>query len=107
MNQEMYRNFILTVIAICLVWLCITGMDVIPNAIAQNSQPAAPGQVLDVRVVDFSPAEGANWQPVSVRTTDQRSPLYVELVRTADVNVRNEVDIKSSRIRPIYIENTR
>jgi hypothetical protein len=51
MNTDTYTKTILTVIAVCLVWLCIKDVELIPSAHAQEAA-AAPRAPIKVEVVN-------------------------------------------------------
>lgn len=48
MRIDFYTKFVLTVIALCLLWLSLGGGTLIPVAVAQRSQPAPdkPAQIV-------------------------------------------------------------
>jgi spore coat protein U-like protein len=76
MNPDLYTKTVLTVIAACLLWLCVNGTT--PTASAQTTQPPAPTRVLlvDEKNVPISTAQGLRVNfggqsvPVSVSVTN-------------------------------------
>jgi hypothetical protein len=98
---DRYTKFILTVIALCLVFLCLKGVRLFPQLYA--SQP----DIIDVRIKAIESAPGQKWDPVMIGIFDK---LPVEVANAAaipvvvtnsllPVDVKN-VDVKSS-LKPI------
>jgi len=99
MSNDLYLRAVLTVIALCLVWMCFNGVT--PKAFAQ-AKPAEPMRVVlvDERNVAISTAQGLHVNlglqtvpvsiaaPVPVRVTSiERSgvwqPIEVRVLREA------------------------
>jgi hypothetical protein len=97
MKDDLYLRAVLTIIAACLVWMCLNGVT--PKTFAQ-AQPAAPMRVVlvDERNVPLSTAQGLHvslglrtmpvsiTEPVPVRVTSiERSgvwqPIEVRVLR--------------------------
>ena len=60
MNTDMYTKSVLTVIAACLVWLCIKDVDLIPATYAQDEAAAAAARApikVEVVNIDKSPVK--------------------------------------------------
>jgi hypothetical protein len=95
MSVDIYTKIVLTVIALCLVWLCLT-----------NVRSVAPLQALgpelvDVRIraIDRQPA--SRWDPLTVQA-DEPLPAEVQNRESIPVVVTNEmvpVDIKRAAIK--------
>ena len=74
MKLDLYTKTVLTVIAACLVWLCVN--DVTPTAVAQTVQSPAPMRVVlvDEKNVPLQTAQGIRVnmgaQPVPVSVTN-------------------------------------
>lgn len=82
MKNDKYLRFILTVIAICLVWICVRDIAIGPsNLFAGNNGRSGgvrvDGEELDVRIVGVSPTAFMYYDPFEVRITDQ--PIEVEI----------------------------
>jgi len=98
---DRYTKFILTVIALCLVVLCLKGVRLFPAL--YGAQP----EVIDVRITAIERAPGQNWHPVMVGVFDPL-PVEVENAGAIPVDVTNSllpvdvknVDVKSS-LKPI------
>jgi hypothetical protein len=75
MKPDLYTKAVLTVIAGCLLWLCVN--SVTPTASAQTAQPPAPTRVLlvDERNVPIPTAQG-----LRVSVGAQTVPLSVSVM---------------------------
>ena len=101
MQVDRYTKFILTVIALCLVFLCLKGVRLSPLLYA------SPPDIIDVRIRAIESAPGENWDPVMIGTFD-KLPVEVENTAAIPVEVKNSllpvdvknVDVKSS-LKPI------
>ena len=61
---DRYSKLVLTVIALCLVWLCVRDSSVVRTARAGSK--SSTDDVMRVRIVGIE--EGYPWSPVNVRT---------------------------------------
>jgi hypothetical protein len=101
MQVDRYTKFILTVIALCLVFLCLKGVRLSPQLYA--SQP----DIMDVRIKAIESAPGQKWDPVMIGIFD-KLPVEVANAAAIPVEVTNSllpvdvknVDVKSS-LKPI------
>lgn len=62
MPTDVYTKTILTVIAICLVWLCVRGQAVVPL----SAQVNRGDEVVKVQIVSIDEARGLRWEPLPV-----------------------------------------
>jgi hypothetical protein len=101
MLVDRYTKFVLTVIALCLVFLCLKGVRLSPQLYA--SQP----DIIDVRIKAIESAPGQKWDPVMIGIVETL-PVEVENAAAIPVEVTNpllavdvkNVDVKSS-LKPI------
>ena len=104
MQVDRYTKFVLTVIAICLVVLCLRGVRLFPPLYG------APPDIIDVRIKAIERVPGQNWDPVMIGIFD-KLPVEVENTAAIPVDVRNSllpvdvknVDVKSS-LKPIEVK---
>lgn len=104
MRVDNYTKFILTVIALCLVFICLQKVRLFP--MLYGSTP----DIVDVRIKAIERGSGQSWDPMYIGIIDK---LPVEVVNTAaiPVNVKNSllpvdvknVDVKSS-LKPIEVK---
>jgi hypothetical protein len=104
MRVDSYTKFILTVIALCLVFICLQKVSLFPMLYG------ATPDIIDVRIKAIERLPGQNWDPVLIGIIDK---LPVEVVNTAaiPVQVKNSllpvdvknVDVKSS-LKPIEVK---
>jgi hypothetical protein len=105
MQVDRYTKFILTVIAICLVFLCLKGLRLAPLLYG------APQDTIDVRIRAIEKAPGQNWDPVMIGIVD-KLPVEVENDAAIPVEVKNpllavdvkNVDVKSS-LKPVEVKD--
>ena len=103
MRVDNYTKFILTVIAVCLVFICLQKVRLFPMLYG-----ASP-EIVDVRIKAIERGSGQSWDPMYIGIIDK---LPVEVVNTAaiPVQVKNSllpvdvknVDVKSS-LKPIEV----
>jgi hypothetical protein len=104
MQVDKYTKFILTVIALCLVFLCLKGLTFSPLLYG------SPQDTIDVRIKAIERAPGQNWDPVMIGVTD-KFPVEVENEAAIPVEVKNallavdvkNVDVKSS-LKPVEVK---
>ena len=61
---DRYTKFVLTIIALCLVWLCVRDSGVVRTVRASSN--SSTEDVMRVRIVGIE--EGYPWSAVNVRT---------------------------------------
>ena len=101
MRVDSYTKFILTVIALCLVLLCLQGVRLFP--MLYGSAP----EIVDVRIKAIERGSGQSWDAMYIGIVD-KLPVEVVNVAAIPVNVKNSplpvdvknVDVKSS-LKPI------
>ena len=104
MRVDSYTKFILTVIALCLVFICLQKVRLFP--MLYGSTP----DIVDVRIKAIERVPGQNWEPVLIGIID-KLPVEVVNVAAIPVNVKNSllpvdvknVDVKSS-LKPIEVK---
>jgi hypothetical protein len=92
---DSYTKFILTVIALCLVWLCLKEVRLFPRLYASDPE------IIDVRIKAIERGVGFNWQPIAVEA-DRSLPIEVRNVRAIPVEVKNTlvpVDVKNVDVK--------
>ncbi len=95
LSVDLYTKIVLTVIALCLVWLCLTNAGSVPPLRAQAEGP------VDVRIRAIDREASSNWDPVNVQA-DQSLPTEVTNEQSVPVVVTNPmvpVDIKHADIK--------
>src|ERR1700704_1240192 len=84
MKTDHYTRVVLTVIAACLVWICLRDV---------GTAHAAP-DVADVRIVGIHPARDAagnvDWQALPIEGTRGMQPVIVQSDPTNTLRVRND-----------------
>jgi hypothetical protein len=83
MKIDAYTKFVLTIIAVCLVWICLKDFAVFPALYAAEEQ-----DVVNVKIVGFQRTSWESWDPVML-----------------DISDNLPVDVKGSVILPVKIEN--
>jgi hypothetical protein len=100
MRNELYLRAVLTVIAACLVWMCLN--DVTPETFAQ-AQPAGPMRVVlvDEQNVPLSTSQGLHVSlglqtvPVSIA-----APVAVRVTSVERAGVWQPIDVRVLREPP-------
>lgn len=64
MKNDRYLKVVLTIIAICLVWICIREISITPKLYAETR--VARPEVLEVSLVDCDPAAFYHAEPITV-----------------------------------------
>ncbi len=66
MRADRYTKVILTIIAACLVWMCVRDLAITPAAYAQTDRV---GEVVKVQIVSIDESPPLPWEtlPVEVR----------------------------------------
>ena len=104
MQVDRYTKFVLTVIALCLVFLCLKGLRLSPLLYG------APPDIIDVRIRAIERVPGENWDPVMIGISDTL-PVEVDNTTAIPVEVKNpllsvdvkNVDVKSS-LKPVEVK---
>ena len=91
MRVDNYTKFILTVIAVCLVFICLQKVRLVP--MLYGSAP----ELVDVRIKAIERGSGQSWDPVYIGIIDK---LPVEVVNMAAI----PVDVKNSLL-PVDVKN--
>jgi hypothetical protein len=76
MNPDLYTKTVLTIIAACLVWMCVNGAT--PTAWAQAAQAPQAPQVTRVLLVDQNNVPVPTAQGLRVNFGPQAVPVTVE-----------------------------
>ncbi|MFQ6038073.1 MAG: hypothetical protein ACE5LV_05585 [Candidatus Aminicenantales bacterium] len=84
-NPDRYTKAVLTIIAVCLVWICLRDVRLFPRAFAQG-----PVEVVDVRLRGIEWAPGQKWDAVFVKSSEE-IPVKVRESVSVPVVVQNEV----------------
>ena len=95
-KADVYTKFILTIIAVCLVWICLRDIDVVPKVYA-----ASADDIIDVRIRAIERTSGEEWDYFSVDSVDEVSVEVVN-IRAIPVEVKNElvpVDVKNVEVK--------
>jgi hypothetical protein len=95
-KTDTYTRFILTVIAICLVWICVRNIPLIPKAYA-----APADNIVDVRIRAIERMPGEDWYSFSV-DFDEEIPVIVNNTNAIPVDIKNEriaVDVKNVEVQ--------
>ena len=66
MRADWYTKVILTIIAACLVWMCVRDLAITPTTYAQAD---SGGEVVKVQIVSIDESPSLRWErlPVEVR----------------------------------------
>lgn len=77
---DLYTKVVLTIIALCLVWLCVKDMPVTRTASAQGAQPVTivgitQGMILPVGISGIDRYPSAPWEPLPVSETQNPLPV--------------------------------
>ena len=94
-SVDLYTKVVLTVIALCLVWLCLTNARSVTPLAAQGQEP------VDVRILAIDRQPSSRWDPVAIQA-DEALPTEVLNEQAVPVVVTNEmvpVDIKQATIK--------
>ena len=88
---DFYTKFILTVIALSLIWICLRDVKFLPRLYASNPE------LIDVRIKEIKREPGSGWDPVSIETS-VNLPIEVKNTTAIPVDVKNAtlpVDVKN------------
>lgn len=96
---DVYTKFILTIIALCLVWICIREVRIFPMLYAENAD------VVDVRIRAIEREPGLDWDPLVIEIVDNL-PVEVKNLTAIPVEVKNEllpVDVKNVDVKSVLV----
>lgn len=99
MQIDLYTKFILTIIAFCLVLICLKEVKVFP--MLYGSTP----DIIDVRIKAIERVPGQNWDPVMIGIFD-KLPVEVENIAAIPVEVKNSllpVDVKNVDVKSVLV----
>lgn len=92
MKIDLYTKVVLTIIALCLVWVCVKDVSVTQTASAQGTQPVSivgitGGLIIPVGISGIEQYPSAPWDPLPVSETknplpvsETKNPLPVSVV---------------------------
>jgi len=92
---DFYTKLILTIIAFCLIWICLKDIKLFPKLYASNAE------IVDVRIKAIERGVGLNWQPIVIEA-DHNLPTEVRNVEAIPVEVKNAlvpVDVKNVDVK--------
>ena len=96
---DRYTKFILTIIAICLVWICLREVKIFPVLYAADTD------IVDVRVKAIERGPGQIWDSVAIDVFDNL-PVEVKNVIAVPVEVKNAllpVDVKNVDMKRVLV----
>lgn len=94
-----YTKIILTIIALCLIWICLRDIKIFPNLYAASSE------IVDVRIKAVERTPGENWEPFVIEIFDNL-PVEVKNIVAIPVEVKNEllpVDVKDVAVKSVLV----
>ena len=84
--RRLSLRVILTVVAVCLLWICVRNVSLMSTAVASGPEP---GEVVDVRIVGIEHAPKLPWQPLDVRLSEiRKSRVHWDMVKVEVDRVR-------------------
>jgi len=95
MQVDPYTKFILTIIAVCLVIICLKEIRIFP--MLYGSTP----DIVNVRIRAIEKVPGQNWDPVVIDIFD-KLPVQVENTDAIPVEIKNSplpVDVKNVDVK--------
>jgi hypothetical protein len=96
---DSYTKIILTIIALCLMWICLRDIKIFPNLYAANSE------IVDVRIKAVERTPGENWEPFVIEIFDNL-PVEVKNIVAIPIEVKNEllpVDVKDIAVKSVLV----
>jgi hypothetical protein len=96
---DTYTKFVLTVIALCLVFICLRDIRVFPLLYGSTND------IVDVRIKAIQRAPGQTWDPVAIDISDNL-PVEVENTAAIPVEIKNSplpVDVKSVAVKSTLV----
>ncbi len=97
--MDSYTKIILTIIALCLIWICLRDVKIFPNLYAANSE------IVDVRIKAVERTPGENWEPLVIEIFDNL-PVDVKNIVAIPVEVKNQllpVDVKNVDMKRVLV----
>lgn len=94
---DSYTKFILTVIAICLVWICLKDVRLFPMVYASSPE------IVDVRIKAIERGVELRWDPIVIEAYGNL-PTEVKNVVAIPVEVKNSllpVDVKNVDLKSV------
>jgi hypothetical protein len=94
-----YTRFILTIIALCLVWISLKDIKLFPRL------HAASPDLIDVRIKAIERAPEISWDPINIETYDNL-PTEVKNIVAIPVEVKNAllpVDVKNVEMKRVLV----
>jgi len=95
---DAYTKSILTVIAICLVWICLRDINLFPKAYAADSN-----DIVDVRIRAVEKTQGQRWDSLVLEVSD-KMPVEVKNNAAIPVDIKNDllpVDVKNVEVKKV------
>jgi hypothetical protein len=99
MTIDPYTKFILTIIALCLVWICLNEVKLFPML------HAASPDIIDVRIKAIEKASEISWDPIVIETYGNL-PTEVKNIVAIPVEVKNvllPVDVKNVEVKSVLV----
>ncbi len=96
---DSYTKFILTVIALCLVWICVREIGIIPMLYAEEAD------AVDVRIKAIERTPGQNWDSLLIDTSNNL-PVEVRNPVAIPVEIKNEllaVDVRNVDVKSVLV----
>lgn len=93
---DAYTKFILTIIAVCLVWICLRDVNMIPKAYASVAD-----EIVDVRIRAIERSSWEEWDSLHIEFSENM-PVEVRGAITMPVEIKNEllpVDVKNVDVK--------
>lgn len=94
-----YTKFILTVIALCLVWICLREVKVIPMLHASSPE------IIDVRIKAIERVPEHSWDSIGIEVYGNL-PTEIKNTGAIPVEVKNvpiPVDVKSVDLKSVLV----
>ena len=95
---DAYTKSILTVIAICLVWICLRDINLFPKAYAADNI-----DIVDVRIRAVEKTQGQRWDSLVLEVSDN-VPVEVKNDAAIPVDIKNDllpVDVKNVEVKKV------
>jgi hypothetical protein len=99
LQVDTYTKFVLTVIAFCLVFICLRDIRVFPLLYGSTND------IVDVRIKAIERAPEQTWDPVAIDISDNL-PVEVENTAAIPVEIKNSplpVDVKSVAVKSTLV----
>jgi hypothetical protein len=98
-HVDTYTKFVLTVIALCLVFICLRDIKVFPPLYGSTND------IVDVRIRAIEKTPEQTWDPVAIDISDNM-PVEVENTAAIPVEIKNSplpVDVKSVAMKSTLV----